>query len=103
MHFPSTIISIKIIADINGRPCSCGQNGCVEAYSSAKSLCRRVIELDKIRNEKSPSNIAGIKLSSKSNSSTEDSMDAKEIFSRLANGDENALRAVDEVCMSFGK
>lgn len=31
--------------DINGRICECGRNGCVEAYLSGPSLCRRFFDL----------------------------------------------------------
>lgn len=30
----------------HGRKCSCGQTGCVEAYSSAKNTSIRMFELD---------------------------------------------------------
>jgi len=82
----------------------------VEAYASAKSLCRRISELDLLRNEKnlspseSPNSLisSNVKLSLKSNATTTESstdmkMDAKEIFSRLAEGDENAIKVVEEV------
>ena len=36
----------------HGRRCSCGQIGCVEAYSSAKSVSIRMYEADKAEEEK---------------------------------------------------
>lgn len=61
------------------RPCGCGQKGCVEAYSSAKSTVKRLQEMD---------------LLDKNSSSTV--VDGKDVFQRYLLNDFNAVKVVEE-------
>ncbi len=62
------------------RPCGCGQTGCVEAYSSAKNTALRLRELD-----------------AKDGNTIEAASNGKEVFSRFALNDYNAVNVVEEV------
>ncbi len=43
-HFENALELGHTIVDPGGRPCSCGQRGCLEQYCSARSLGRRAME-----------------------------------------------------------
>ena len=43
-HFENALELGHTIVDPGGRPCSCGQRGCLERYCSASSLGRRAVE-----------------------------------------------------------
>lgn len=40
-----------IIVQPNGRACSCGRNGCVETYASARGICKNYIEVAQEHNK----------------------------------------------------
>lgn len=43
-HFENAAEAGHMIVERNGRPCPCGQRGCLEQYSSASALVRRAAE-----------------------------------------------------------
>jgi len=43
-HFENAAELGHTIVEVNGRPCSCGQRGCLEQYASAGNVARRAVE-----------------------------------------------------------
>lgn len=76
----------------NARKCGCGQVGCVEAYSSARNTSLRLEELDALDN---PKQLASA--SSESEKVEKLSLNGKDVFSRYAANEYNAVTVVEEV------
>jgi glucokinase len=75
-----------IIIYPNGRKCGCGQKGCVEAYASASSTAKRVIEAVE----------AGAKSSLKKLLDEKGTITSKDVYEHLSNGDELARQITDQ-------
>lgn len=72
------------------KPCSCGQKGCLEQYSSARGIVRIVEKILASTNE--PSKLRDIH-----------HLTAKEIFSALKDGDKLAEQAVNKFAYYLGR
>lgn len=77
----------------NGRPCGCGQNGCLESYASATAATKRVIEL--MRGGESSVLLATYERDP-------GKITAKDVFDAAKAGDVLATRVVDEVATYLG-
>ncbi|HRX86914.1 MAG TPA: ROK family protein [Phycisphaerae bacterium] len=76
-----------LIVQAGGRPCSCGQQGCLEQYASASNLTRHCIELVKEGRESSLSELIG-----------KGELGAKEVAEAAKAGDALAAEVWDEAC-----
>jgi glucokinase len=74
------------VMTINGRPCSCGQRGCLEQYTSASAIGREAKK--KID--------SGVKTLLRAGATS------KDVFDAAAKGDAAAQEIVDEVCEYMG-
>jgi glucokinase len=73
----------------NGLPCTCGQRGCLEQYSSAGAVARRVVTA--IRN--------GVQSQLDDAVMAGDPVDAARVAECARNGDPLCLRIWDEACL----
>jgi glucokinase len=80
-----------MIVVAEGRECSCGNNGCVEAYSSATSIVKRIKD--------------GIKKGyiTSYNDIDRKEINAKIIFDRAKNGDIYSIDAIDSAARYLGR
>lgn len=76
----------------NGRPCGCGQRGCIEAYASAASTARRAVEAVK----------AGQASSLKRLLEERGTIECEQVFEAAKAGDPLALRIVDQTAELLG-
>ena len=72
----------------NGRPCPCGQSGCLERYASAHAVAERLSEAVQ----------AGAESVLKSRVVAEQPFDARDVLAALEQGDALAARIWDETC-----
>ena len=83
-----------VIIEPNGRPCACGQRGCLEAYASAASVARRAVEI--LESIDAPSSLRS--LCDQPNYD----LDAQDVFEAVAQGDPLAERIADETARYLG-
>ncbi len=76
-----------IVVDYKGRPCTCGNIGCLEAYASATALMRMGREAAKSNPDTSMLKACNGKI---------DDINGKIIFDEAENGDSSAMEVVDE-------
>jgi glucokinase len=76
----------------DGRPCPCGQRGCLERYGSANAVMERVQEAVR----------AGADSSLKPKVDSEEAFDARDVREAMAAGDTLAARIWDETCYYLG-
>jgi len=85
------------------RPCGCGQQGCVEAFASARSLSARYEEEQLKRHKDSSSRSSSGNSSSSSSSSGDEQTttpgDAKSVFRKASQGDLIAASVIDDSAM----
>jgi glucokinase len=74
------------IVTVNGRPCGCGQRGCIEAYASASAMMRE----------------ARRRLEAGEKSSLPPSPSTKDLFDAAGVGDAVARAVIDEACEYLG-
>jgi glucokinase len=72
-----------LIVAINGRPCGCGQRGCLEQYASATGITREARRL----------------IAAGQSSAMPAEPSAKDIFTHAQAGDALALAVVDDMCV----
>lgn len=72
-----------------GAPCNCGRTGCIETIASATGIVR--IAKDKLETEQHTSSLAKLA-----------SLSAKNVFEAAENGDDLAMRVVEEVTTHLG-
>jgi glucokinase len=77
--------------DYRGRPCPCGNTGCLERYSSATALVRTT----KTMLRKSPASSLRERIRS-------EPLSARMIYEEAVRGDATALRAIDEISFYLG-
>lgn len=80
------------VIEYNGRPCTCGRNGCFEAYSSATAL---IAATKKAMEENKNSKLWEI-------AGSLDGVDGKTAFDGMRAGDETAKAVVDEYIRYLG-
>jgi len=76
----------------NGRPCPCGQNGCLERYASANAVAERLREAVQ----------AGEKSLLRPKVEANEPFDARDVLQAITDGDELARRIWDETCYYLG-
>jgi len=81
-----------IIIQKDGRGCVCGQQGCVEAYSSAAATAKRAGEALQ----------AGAKSSLRKIFETNGDVTCKDVFEHCAQGDRLAVNIVEGTCSALG-
>ena len=84
-----------IVQAVGGRPCPCGQSGCLEAYCSATSVVKRTEEALAAPHAPSSS------LADLSGTGTE--LDSKAIFTAALEGDALATEIADETALYLGE
>ncbi|MGV2910734.1 ROK family glucokinase, partial [Bacillus safensis] len=72
-----------------GAPCNCGRTGCIETIASATGIVR--IAKDKLETEQHTSSLGKLA-----------SLSAKNVFEAAENGDDLAMRVVEEVTTHLG-
>ncbi len=81
-----------IIIHKDGRPCGCGQQGCVEAYASASSTARRATEAV----------IANADSSLRKVLEQKGEITCKDVFEHYASGDKLARNVIEGTCSALG-
>ncbi|MHC4609997.1 MAG: ROK family protein [Planctomycetota bacterium] len=87
-HFENAAELGHCIVVLGGRPCSCGQRGCLEQYCSAENIARRTIE--ELR--------AGTASVLSRSAAEVEAITSKEVAEAVRAGDELAARIWDEAC-----
>ena len=77
----------------DGRPCGCGQLGCVEAYASAPAIVLRATEL--LAAGATPS------LLQERSASSEVALEARDVFEAASGGDELAIAAIGDAARAL--
>jgi glucokinase len=87
-HFENAAELGHLIVHARGRPCTCGQRGCLEQYASAANLTRHCVELIREGRESSLSAIL----------EKGGELGAKEVVEAAKEGDPLAAEVWDEAC-----
>ena len=87
-HFENAAELGHTIVERNGRPCSCGQRGCLERYTSAGGIACRVIEATEQGSKSMLSGAPG----------GLENITGRDIARAVAEGDALATRIWDEAC-----
>lgn len=81
-----------MIIELDGRPCGCGQKGCVEAYASASSTAARATEAVESGAEST------LTVTLKENGE----ITCKDVFDHANNGDKLAKKIIEGSCRALG-
>jgi glucokinase len=87
-HFENAAELGHTIVQPEGRPCSCGQRGCLEQYASASNVARRAIEAVRAGEQSALSDTPG----------GLESVTSKDVVAAAAEGDDLARRIWDDAC-----